>query len=62
VGGTAFAIGLGSHRRRLADARQVSGTSVPEMNPGEDIFTFVRRVKGRFDDRLYKQILGAANE
>lgn len=29
---------------------------------GEDIFTYIHRIKGKFDLTLYKQILGSANE
>ena len=29
---------------------------------GEDLFAYMQRVNGRFDQTLYKQLLGAANE
>lgn len=37
------------------------GVRLLDVNDGEDIFAYMLRTKGRFDDTLYKQILGAAN-
>jgi ethanolamine ammonia-lyase large subunit len=37
------------------------GVSIPEVRPGEDVFGYVQRLKGAFDETLYKQVLGAAN-
>jgi ethanolamine ammonia-lyase large subunit len=31
-------------------------------NPGEDLIAYVHRVRGQWDDSLYRQLLGAANE
>ena len=39
-----------------------SRTLIHAVDPDEDIFAYVRRVKGSFDAALYKQILGAGNE
>ena len=38
------------------------GVVIPEVRAGEDVFGYIKRVKGRFDATLYKQIVGAANE
>ncbi len=35
---------------------------IKKPNTNEDIFAYIQREKGKFDNRLYKQILGAANE
>ena len=35
--------------------------SVKEIRPGEDVFAYVARVKGGFDQALYQQVIGAAN-
>lgn len=35
--------------------------TILEVKPGEDILTYVRRVKGKFDPTLYRQVIGAAN-
>ena len=35
--------------------------SVKEIRPGEDVFAYVTRVKGGFDQTLYQQVIGAAN-
>ncbi len=39
-----------------------SAPSIPAPRDGEDVVEFVTRVRGRFDAKLYAQILGAANE
>ena len=53
------------HRAGWAGQSTVSnpelGVSVAEPKLGEDIFAYIRRVKGGFDSTLYMQILGAAN-
>src|SRR4051794_35628521 len=46
-------------------ARAESGggvISVEEVKPGEDVFAYVRRVKGAHDQTLYQQVIGAAND
>jgi ethanolamine ammonia-lyase large subunit len=35
---------------------------VSEAREGECLFSYIRRVRGRFDQTLYRQIVGAANE
>ncbi|WP_164016576.1 ethanolamine ammonia-lyase subunit EutB [Pyxidicoccus trucidator] len=37
------------------------GVHIPDVRPGEDVFGYVQRLKGGFDETLYKQVLGAAN-
>lgn len=37
------------------------GVTVDPPQDGEDIFDYIRRKKGRFDQRLYQQLIGAAN-
>lgn len=39
-----------------------AGVRVDEVRDGEDLFAYIRRVRGRFDHALYQQIIGAANE
>jgi len=46
-------------------ARTASGagtTAVKDVKPGEDVFAYVSRVKGGFDQLLYQQVIGAAND
>lgn len=50
----------GSPRLKAAEAK--AGVSIQEVREGESIFAYVERIAGRFDRKLYKQILGAANE
>ncbi len=57
--GAAFYFG---RRSAHAAVRAPSRTLINAVDPDEDIFAYVRRVKGSFDAALYKQILGAANE
>lgn len=38
------------------------GVLIPSVNPEEDVFGYMARTVGRFDETLYRQILGAANE
>ncbi len=38
------------------------GTEICLPETGEDIFAYIRRLKGKMDIDLYRQILGAANE
>ena len=35
--------------------------SIQEVQPGEDVFAYIVRVKGKFDQTLYQQVIGAAN-
>lgn len=35
--------------------------TIRDVQPGEDVFAYVTRVKGGFDQTLYQQIIGAAN-
>jgi ethanolamine ammonia-lyase large subunit len=39
-----------------------SAIAIEEVKPGEDVFGHVSRVKGKFDQSLYQQIIGAAND
>ena len=62
AGGT---VGAALHLGRRSTHAAVpapSPTPIHAVDPEEDIFAYVRRVKGSFDAALYKQILGAANE
>ena len=49
--------------RIAAKAATGGGTiAVTEVAPGEDVFAYIGRVKGGFDQTLYRQLLGAAND
>jgi ethanolamine ammonia-lyase large subunit len=39
-----------------------TGVSIPEIRDGEDIFAYIERVRGGFDQDFYQAILGAAND
>lgn len=40
----------------------IEGVSIQSPKVDEDIFKYVQRIKGKFDIKLYRQVLGAANE
>jgi ethanolamine ammonia-lyase large subunit len=44
-------------RRASAEA-----VAIKEMNKGEDVFAYIKRTKGKFDQKRYQQVIGAANE
>ncbi len=39
-----------------------SAIAIEEVKPSEDVFAHVSRVKGKFDQSLYQQLIGAAND
>jgi ethanolamine ammonia-lyase large subunit len=39
-----------------------SAIAIEEVKPSEDVFAHVSRVKGKFDQSLYQQVIGAAND
>jgi ethanolamine ammonia-lyase large subunit len=36
--------------------------AIAEVAPGEDVFAYIGRVKGGFDQAVYQQVIGAAND
>lgn len=63
VGGAAAAIALpGCDNGPGMAEPPPPGVYIPEIRPGEDVFTYITRHKGSFDAQLYFQVLGAANE
>jgi ethanolamine ammonia-lyase large subunit len=57
VAGVTFAgVNLASKATSAAEA-----IAIKETNPGEDVFAYVTRIKGRFDQTLYQQVIGASN-
>ncbi len=39
-----------------------AGVRLSQLRQGEDLFSYIQRLRGRFDQALYRQIIGAANE
>lgn len=64
AGASVVAVGYGARTGATEGAAVPGGggARIPELVPGEDIFAYIRRQKGSFDQVLYLQILGAANE
>ncbi|MFP2925581.1 ethanolamine ammonia-lyase subunit EutB [Pyxidicoccus sp. 3LG] len=61
-GAAASILGCGSESApRPTPGPVPEGVYIPEVKPGEDIFGYLQRLKGAFDEPLYKQVLGAAN-
>jgi ethanolamine ammonia-lyase large subunit len=61
IGAASGAIATGYSTVAVA-ATDRSATAVEAVEPGEDVFAHVSRVKGKFDPSLYQQIIGAAND
>ncbi|WP_426751523.1 ethanolamine ammonia-lyase subunit EutB [Myxococcus sp. Y35] len=59
VGGAAASV-LGC-RKSPAPTPPPEGVHIPDVRSGEDVFRYVQRIRGAFDETLYKQVLGAAN-
>jgi len=61
LAGGAVAIAPGTLRHCFGDDKV---PVQPQLEPqtDDDVFSFIQRVKGRHDEQLYAQILGAANE
>ncbi|HUT84681.1 MAG TPA: ethanolamine ammonia-lyase subunit EutB, partial [Thermodesulfobacteriota bacterium] len=38
-----------------------SAIAIKDVKPGEDVFKYIQRVKGQFDQEMYKKVIGAAN-
>src|SRR5690348_1908773 len=59
--GTAGAA-LAGYRTAVRAASDGGTLTVAEVQPGEDIFAYIGRIKGGFDLTLYRRLLGAAND
>jgi len=58
----ALTLSLAQAKKVTAGETNPSGVSISEIREREDLFAYMQRVKGEFDPRLYRQVLGAANE
>ena len=63
--GSVFA-GLGTatswRASNAAENELQPGITIGVVGPDEDLFAYIQRMSGQFDERLYKRLLGAANE
>lgn len=59
---TPLLLGSGVGSSSVWCAERNSAIELAPSQPGEDIFSFIRKQTGRFDTALYHKILGAANE
>ncbi|MBI1314803.1 ethanolamine ammonia-lyase subunit EutB [bacterium] len=57
----ASSLSFGRLVRSESQTAATPGVTLSQPAPDDDIFRFIRRTKGRDDQRLYQQILGAAN-
>lgn len=57
-----LAIGLVSATQLAVRRSAMSMLEIPEPKVGEDLIQFVHRARGGWDQTLYRQLLGAANE
>ena len=53
---------LAGYRVVARAASHEGAIAVQEVELGEDVFAYVSRVKGGFDQTLYQQVIGAAND
>ena len=56
AGGTLAGLTL-TVKRAAAEAIKIK-----EMTKGEDVFAYIKRIKGKYDQTLYQQVIGAAND
>lgn len=59
VGGAAT---LASYGRVAKSASDESTVVIDDVKHGEDVFAYIGRIKGGFDQAAYQQVIGAANE
>ncbi len=45
-----------------ANRAAAEALKIQEMKKGEDVFAYIKRIKGKFDSTLYQQVIGAAND
>ena len=45
----------------LAFSTNSEAITIKNVKPGEDVFQYITRVKGSFDQKLYQQVIGASN-
>jgi ethanolamine ammonia-lyase large subunit len=45
----------------LAFTTNSDAITIKDVKPGEDVFKYITRVKGSFDQKLYQQVIGASN-
>ncbi len=60
LGGAAYGL-LPGCSKDPGSEMSLPGVRIPEVRAGEDVFAYITRHKGMFDQTLYRQILGAAN-
>ncbi len=56
------ALALACRKEEQRPAPPPPGVYIPEVKPGEDVFTYLERTRGGFDLTRYRQLIGAANE
>jgi ethanolamine ammonia-lyase large subunit len=61
LGATTLAVACGDDKKP-PPVEPPTGVYVPEVKPGEDLFAYMDRARGGFDQTFYKQLVGAANE
>jgi ethanolamine ammonia-lyase large subunit len=61
LGATTLAVGCGDDKKPPPVVEPPPGVYVPEVKPGEDLFAYMDRTRGGFDQTFYNQLIGAAN-
>ncbi|MGB8717994.1 MAG: ethanolamine ammonia-lyase subunit EutB, partial [Desulfobacterales bacterium] len=57
----AAGIALAAYPLAVGPAAAGEAIQIEDPTPGEDVFVYIRRVKGGFDQTLFQQVIGAAN-
>ncbi|MBD9373068.1 ethanolamine ammonia-lyase subunit EutB [Rhizobium sp. ARZ01] len=58
----AAAAGLTAYSHTARAAADVGTIEIEEVKQGENVFAYISRIKGGFDQTAYRQVIGAANE
>ncbi|HVG63910.1 MAG TPA: ethanolamine ammonia-lyase subunit EutB [Hyalangium sp.] len=61
-GAASASVACGGNLKKPEAVEPPPGVYIPEVKQGEDLFAYMDRARGGFDQTFYKQIVGAANE
>ncbi len=62
LGAASASVACGGDLKKQEIVDPPPGVYVPEVKQGEDLFAYMDRTRGGFDQTFYKQLVGAANE
>ena len=62
LGAASASVACGGNLKKPEIVEPPPGVFIPEVKQGEDLFAYMERTRGGFDQTFYKQLVGAANE